>query len=122
MSLNSSIFTALSIGALLVACGDSGSGGSGGTSSGGYPSHGGPTGDRGSFSMYRWSGRRGDAPTQVTGIDLKNLRPEALFAIPDSSRVQLLSDDGGIVIGSIECKSLPGASPTFRSLSLTIRE
>lgn len=82
----------------------------------------GPTGDRGSFSMYRWSGRRGDAPTQVTGIDLKNLRPEALFAIPDSSRVQLLSDDGGIVIGSIECKSLPGASQTFRSLSLTIRE
>ena len=35
MSLNSSIFTALSIGALLVACGDSGTGGSGGTSSGG---------------------------------------------------------------------------------------
>jgi hypothetical protein len=34
----------------------------------------------------------------------------------------LLSDDGGIVIGSIECKSLPGASQTFRSLSLTIRE
>ena len=82
----------------------------------------GPTADRGSFALYRWSGRRGDAPNPVTGIDLKNLRPEALFAIPDSSRVQLLSDDGGIVIGSIECKSLPGTSQTFRSLNLTIRE
>jgi hypothetical protein len=82
----------------------------------------GPTADRGSFALYRWSGRRADAPTPVTGIDLKNLRPEALFAIPDSNRVQLLSDDGGIVIGGIECKSLPGTSQTFRSLSITIRE
>jgi len=82
----------------------------------------GPTADRGSFALYRWSGRRADAPTPVTGIDLKNLRPEALFANPDSNRVQLLSDDGGIVIGGIECKSLPGTSQTFRSLSITIRE
>ena len=50
MSLNSSIFTALSIGALLVACGDSGSGGSGGTSSGGNTSDGGTTGDGGTTS------------------------------------------------------------------------
>lgn len=53
MSLNSSIFTALSIGALLVACGDGGSGGSGGasgggTSDGGGSTNGGSTGDGGS--------------------------------------------------------------------------
>lgn len=44
MSLNSSFFTALSIGALLVACGDSGSGGSGGASGGSEPGGGTPIG------------------------------------------------------------------------------
>jgi hypothetical protein len=82
----------------------------------------GPTGDQGSFALFRWSGQRDGIPTPVAGIDLKNLRPEALFAIPDSNRVQLLSDDGGVVVGGVECKTLPEASQTFRSLSITPRE
>jgi hypothetical protein len=79
----------------------------------------GPPADMGSFALYRWSGRRDEAPTAVAGIDLKNLRPEALFAIPNSNRVQLLSDDGGVVIGGVECKKLPEADQGFRSLSIT---
>ena len=78
----------------------------------------GPTGDQGSFALFRWSGRRDDMPTLVAGIDLKDLRPEALFAI-GGNRVQLLSDDGGFVIGGIACKKLPAASQTFRSLTIT---
>jgi hypothetical protein len=82
----------------------------------------GPTADHGSFALFRWSGRRDDAPTPVSGIDLGNLRPEALFAIPDSNRVQLLSDDGGVVINGVECKRLPPASQSFRSLNITPRQ
>ena len=82
----------------------------------------GPTGDKGSFALFRWSGRHGDAPTPVSGIDLGNLRPEALFAIPDSNRAQLLSDDGGVVINGIECKKLSPASQSFRSLDITPRQ
>ena len=86
--------------------------------SGSYLIVAGPTGDKGSFALYRWSGQREDAPAPDPGIDFGSLRPEALFAIPDSDRVQFLSDDGGIVIDGIECKKMPAAGQTFRSLNL----
>ena len=79
----------------------------------------GPTGDKGSFTLFRWSGVRGDAPSQISAVELKDLRPEALLAIPGGNRVQLLSDDGGVVIGGIECKKMPASDQTFRSLDLT---
>lgn len=82
----------------------------------------GPPADSGSFALYRWSGQAADAATPVADIDLKELRPEALFAIPGSSRVQLLSDDGGVKIAGVECKKLPAAQQTFRSLAVTPRE
>jgi hypothetical protein len=79
----------------------------------------GPTADSGSFVLYRWSGRPDDAATPVAGIDLIDLRPEALFAIPQTGQVQLLSDDGGVMIGGVECKKLPATQQTFRSLIVT---
>ena len=82
----------------------------------------GPTADSGSFALFRWSGRAGEAATMLTGIDLHDLRPEALFAIPGSKRVQLLSDDGGIKTGGFACKKLPGERQTFRSLTITLPE
>jgi len=80
----------------------------------------GPPADRGSFALYRWSGRAVDAPTPIGGVDLKGLRPEAVFAIPQSDRVQLLSDDGGVMIDGLACKKLPEARQTFRSLTITL--
>jgi hypothetical protein len=79
----------------------------------------GPPADSGSFALYRWSGQGADAPTPVADIDLKELRPEALFAILGSGRVQLLSDDGGVKIAGVECKKLPAARQTFRGLAIT---
>jgi hypothetical protein len=79
----------------------------------------GPTADRGSFALYRWSGRTGDAATPVAGVELGNLRPEAAFAIPQTGRVQLLSDDGGVIAGGVACKRLPATQQTFRSLIVT---
>jgi hypothetical protein len=79
----------------------------------------GPTADSGSFALFRWSGRPGDAASPLTGIKLDDLRPEALFAIPHTSQVQLLSDDGGVTIDGVKCKKLPASRQTFRSLIVT---
>lgn len=77
----------------------------------------GPIADRGTFALYRWSGRAGEAATPVS-LDLRDLRPEALFTIPGSNRIQLLSDDGGVRTGGVACKKLPLPSQTFRSLTV----
>ena len=87
--------------------------------SSGYLIVAGPTADRGSFALYRWSGRTGDAATPVAGVELGNLRPEAAFAIPQTGRVQLLSDDGGVKIAGVECKKRPATRQTFRGLAIT---
>jgi len=79
----------------------------------------GPPADSGSFALYCWSGQAADAATPVADSDLKELRPEALFAILGSGRVQLLSDDGGVKIAGVECKKRPAARQTFRGLAIT---
>lgn len=79
----------------------------------------GPTADSGSFALFRWSGRHGDAASPLPRIRLDDLRPEALFAIPHTGQVQLLSDDGGVTIHGIKCKKLPTSRQTFRSLIVT---
>ena len=76
----------------------------------------GPTADEGSFALYRWSGKRGESAMPIDSVDLGSLRPEALFAIPQTPQVQLLSDDGGVVTGGVECKNLPPSRQTFRGL------
>ena len=76
----------------------------------------GPIADSGSFALYKWSGKTSDAPKAINNIKLGSLRPEALFAIPQSSLVQLLSDDGGIDVRQTLCKKLPKAQQSFRSL------
>lgn len=76
----------------------------------------GPPADDGSFALYRWSGRAGDAPVPLPSVAFGSLRPEALFEWPGTGEVQVLSDDGGIRIAGVECKALPAAQRTFRSL------
>ena len=77
----------------------------------------GPPADEGSFALYRWSGRAGDAAKPMPSVDLGSLRPEALFEIPGGA-VQLLSDDGGVEVGGVACKKLPQGKRGFRSLEL----
>jgi len=79
----------------------------------------GPIGDDGTFALYRWSGGQAEAPVELK-LDLGSLRPEALFPVPSSDRVQLLSDDGGVMIDGRECKKLPLASQRFRSLTVPV--
>ena len=81
----------------------------------------GPTADSGTFALYRWSGKAEDAPTPVTNLALGNLRPEALFAIPQSPEMRLLSDDGGMRVAGTECKDLGMSRQSFRSLTETLQ-
>ncbi|MEJ8849117.1 DUF3616 domain-containing protein [Variovorax rhizosphaerae] len=76
----------------------------------------GPTADAGSFALFRWSGQPADGPVPLKNVDLGTLRPEALFTVPGSGEMQLLSDDGGLTTGGVECKARPAAERTFRSL------
>ncbi|NJD25423.1 MAG: DUF3616 domain-containing protein [Betaproteobacteria bacterium] len=80
----------------------------------------GPTADRGTFAIYRWSGKADDPARLAAGVNLGTLRPEALFAIPESDRLLILSDDGGIRLDGIECKKRNAQEQAFRSLILEI--
>ena len=78
----------------------------------------GPPGDVGNFALYRWSGKSDDAATLLPDIDFKDLRPEALFAIPQTDIVQILSDDGGVQEAGVFCKDKPKSKQSFRSITL----
>ena len=65
-----------------------------------------PPADDGRFKLYQWSGEANSAPSAVMHIDFHDLRPEALFAVPGTHRLQVLSDDGGILLNGVECKRL----------------
>lgn len=77
----------------------------------------GPTADKGTFSLYHWSGKPTDAPKLAKGIDFADLRPEALFDI-GGGQVQILSDDGGIETGGVACKDRKPAEQAFRSITV----
>ncbi|HEY5861568.1 MAG TPA: DUF3616 domain-containing protein [Casimicrobiaceae bacterium] len=85
----------------------------------GYVIVAGPTGDAGKFALYRWSGDAMAAPVEMTAVDIDGFNPEAIFAIPGASQLQLLSDDGGVKVGGVECKKLPKKQRAFRSLIFT---
>ncbi len=55
----------------------------------------GPPADHGEFALYRWSGEPQERPVQLLHEPFDKARPEALFAIPGTRKVQVLSDDGG---------------------------
>lgn len=75
----------------------------------------GPPADTGTFALYRWSGDVGQAPVLVKGVDLKGLHPEAVFAVPGTQGVQVLSDDGQRKHRGLACKVLPRGWQGFRS-------
>lgn len=75
----------------------------------------GPPGDHGDFALYQWSGDAGEAPLRLLHEDFDEVRPEALFAVPGTRMVQILSDDGGPHV-----KELPEEEQTFQSVTITL--
>ena len=82
----------------------------------GYLVAAGPAADDGTFALFRWTGKPGEAPVALK-VELGTLRPEALFAWPDG-QVTLLSDDGGIKVGKQACKDADKAKRSFRALDV----
>ena len=65
----------------------------------------GPYDSSGSFTLYKWSNVLGGSPVAVSGINLYGMHPEALFAIPNSDTIQILSDNGKIE--DVDCIDIP---------------
>lgn len=62
----------------------------------------GPPADHGEFALYRWSGDPQERPVQLLHEPFEKARPEALFAIPGTRKVQILSDDGGAHVKELD--------------------
>lgn len=69
----------------------------------------------GAVAELHWRGGT-DTPQRLEQPELGTLRPEALFAWPGTTLLQLLSDDGGIKLHGKECKKLRSSQQGFRSL------
>ena len=67
------------------------------------------------FALYTWSGQESDTkPARMGGVVVpNNFTPEAVFAIPGSPNMMLLSDDG-----SGTCKDAKKPDKSFRALTL----
>ena len=83
-------------------------------------------GEKSGFTLRRWTGMAGEKPVISPQPDLANvelqLTPEALFAIPGTDKVQILSDDGDFWADGHarqECKDAPQAQRRFRSIVVT---
>ena len=79
----------------------------------------GPPGKTGTFKLYRWSGKADNTPNEIQGIDLQGLRPEALFAVPQTNTIQILSDDGDEQVDGMNCKDQGEEKQVFRSMIIT---
>ena len=75
----------------------------------------GPKADQGDFGLYQWSGKPAEAPVMLLHEDFDAVRPEALFAIPGTRKVQILSDDGGEHV-----KTTAEEEQAFQSVTITL--
>jgi hypothetical protein len=74
----------------------------------------GPSGKKGDFVLFQWSGVAGEAARALAVVDADGSHPEALFAIPGSREVQILSDDGDAN------EELEQRRQTFRSIIIAL--
>lgn len=74
------------------------------------------------FALFTWSGGAAHVPERVEGVVFGKLRPEALFAIPGTDEVDVLSDDGDEKIEGVRCKDkeLPAEKKSFRGITLML--
>ena len=76
----------------------------------------GPYDNRSGFVLYKWSGAASEPPIPVPDVKFRDFHPEALFAIPGTDMIQILSDDGAKETDEGECKMLPESEQVFRSM------
>jgi len=79
----------------------------------------GPPADSGTFALFKWSGSATATPKQVRKVAFTGLTPEALFEIPMTDSVQILSDDGDVKMNEKVCKKRDADHRSFRSITVT---
>ncbi len=82
----------------------------------------GPSGARGSFQLFNWTGDVQSAPTVVEGITFPGFSPEGMTYEGGDGREQffILSDDGTLQIDGVDCKRLKDPMQRrFRGFTLT---
>jgi hypothetical protein len=82
----------------------------------------GPPGDTGKFDIYRWlkSSDKEQKPLKISAAFPINFHPEALFEIPDSKKIQILSDDGEVKTSKKACKDEDPSNQSFRSIMIEV--
>lgn len=71
------------------------------------------------FALFRWSGKEtGEGIEKIDTPAMNALFPEAMFEIPGTGEVQVLSDDGSLTVSAGECKDAPRTEQAFRSVIL----
>lgn len=79
----------------------------------------GPAADDLPFALYKWNGKADSRPQAIPGINFGDMQPEAVFKIPGTKQVQILSDDGiRKDANGTTCKDLPVEKKTFRSITI----
>jgi hypothetical protein len=74
----------------------------------------GPHNTGGPFLLYRWSGVLGEAPALVKTITAPaQSAPEAIVPYPGTKDVQILFDQGDVLVGGMACKDAPVGSRRF---------
>lgn len=78
------------------------------------------------FKLFTWTGKPDAKPQVVEDAVPSGLSPEAVVLYAESDRVQLLSDDGAILVEAddgtkAECKDLEPIRQSFRSLWLDVK-
>ena len=76
----------------------------------------GSSGEGSDFALYGWSGQASEKPKRWVDAPLATLGPEAMFQIPGTQSIHLLSDDGDVCARL----KLTGTEMSFRGIVLDL--
>lgn len=83
----------------------------------------GPSGVEGPFYLYLWNGLPDSPPIMNRRLRAApGVNPEALAVYPESSRIQIIHDEGAREVDGAECKDLPASERTFSDAWLDLLE
>lgn len=81
----------------------------------------GPHDGSGPFRLYRWSGALGDAPSMVAALVAPtDAAPEAVVAYPGTTDVQIIYDQGDVLVNGTICKDVPVADRYFGDVVVAV--